>query len=59
VTFNKKKLITEGEQVGEVERSLIYCMKHPIGSEEEVPPHEADLFSPAILSSWRHHYVAQ
>jgi hypothetical protein len=49
-----------GERVGDaVERSLIYCMKHPMGPADETPPHEAALFSPGVLSSWRHHYATK
>ena len=40
-----------------VERSLIYCPKHHMGAQDELPQQEGDLFSPDILSSWRLHYA--
>ncbi len=43
----------------EVEQSFIYCMQHPMGPQDMVPPHESPLFSPALLSSWRSHYASK
>lgn len=49
-----------GAPVGDnVERSLIFCLKHHMGPQEEVPRQETDLFSPVILSSWHRHYTSK
>jgi hypothetical protein len=43
-----------GTCVSPVERSLIYCMKHPM--RKNVVPHKKPLFSEWLLHNWRVHY---
>ena len=39
-----------------MERSLLYCMRHPIAPEADTPEHMRPLFSPTLLAAWKQVY---
>lgn len=48
----------DGKCVGEVERSLIYCMLHKIASACATPDHARPVFHPILLQRWKEHFAS-
>ena len=40
-----------------MDKSLVYCMKHPIPKGQENPSHSRPLFDAGLLSAWRLHHA--
>ncbi|DBA75188.1 TPA: hypothetical protein ACH3X1_010495 [Trebouxia sp. C0004] len=47
----------DGKCVGEVERSLIYCMQHRIAKDNATPDHDRPVFHPILLQRWKEHFA--
>ena len=46
-----------GKSVSGVDKSLLYCLKHPIPLGFETPPHTRPLIHPLLAERWRLHYA--
>lgn len=46
-----------GNAVAEVDRSLVYCMKHSIADDDHTPCHKRPVFHPGLVQRWHEAYA--